>query len=310
MTDKKELHDDEMEIVDEAQQMPVGTEEESNASVDKASNATKRSKMRRGDKDVQDSKQKVQTKGPEKHSESIDFSDQLDNLVEEEATLSDDFKAKTAVIFETALNSKISAEVERLEEEYNNQLEESVQEIHDELVEKVDSYLNYVVENWMKENELAVQQGLRTEIAEDFMNGLKDLFQESYVEVPESKIDLVDGLAEQVEELEAALNETTNEVMSISEELETYKRAIVMVEACEGLADTQAEKLQKLTEELDFENEESFAEKVSVVKESLFRKVSNDKDMLQEESDDGDDQPAEVSSSMEAYLKAMRKTQR
>ena len=132
---------------------------------------------------------------------AYDFSDDLTALVENEATLSDEFKAKTAVIFETAIKSKISEEVIRLEDEYQSRLEEELEATRSDLVEKVDSYLNYVVEQWMEENKVAVETGLRTEIAEGFMNSLKDLFVESYINVPESKVDLVDELAESVQEL-------------------------------------------------------------------------------------------------------------
>ena len=129
----------------------------------------------------------------------VDFKDDLKALVSEEATLSDEFKQKAETIFEAAINSKVNAEIDRLEEKYNEELAEEVAITKADLVEKVDNYLNYVVENWMEENKLAIQNGLRTEIAEDFMNKMKDLFTESYIEVPEGKVDLVDDLADQVE---------------------------------------------------------------------------------------------------------------
>jgi hypothetical protein len=153
-------------------------------------------------------------------SPEVDTMGELNALVESEATLSDEFKEKTAVIFEAAVKSKLSEEIDRLESQYKEELEEELSSTKSEMVEKVDSYLNYVVENWMKENELQVENGLRTEIAEGFMSKLKDLFSESYIEVPESKVDLVDELAEQVEELESKLNETTQKVIDQSGELE------------------------------------------------------------------------------------------
>ena len=129
-----------------------------------------------------------------------DFSADLNALVADEATLSEDFKDKASVIFEAAIKSKLTEEINRLEEKYNEELEAEINSTKEDLVEKVDSYLNYVVENWMEENKVAIQTGLRTEIAENFMNGMKELFTESYIEVPESKVDLVDELAEAVEE--------------------------------------------------------------------------------------------------------------
>ena len=140
---------------------------------------------------------------------AYDYQGELDALVESEATLSEEFKEKTTVIFEAAMKAKLAEEIEELEENYANELAEEIAATKSDLVEKVDSYLNYVVEQWMEDNKLAVQSGLRTEIAETFMNKLKDVFTESYIEVPESKIDLVDELSDQVEELEEALNVRT-----------------------------------------------------------------------------------------------------
>jgi len=303
---KVELHDDETEIVDEAQQMPVGTEEQSVASVAKTSNIS-RAKKRKGDKDVQDKKETVKAGDPEKHSESVDFADKLDNLIEEESTLSDEFKAKTAVIFEAALTSKVKEEVSRLEEEYESRLEEEVNSIRDDIVEKVDGYLNYVVESWMKENEVAIQQGLRTEIAENFMSNLKNLFVESYIEVPESKIDLVDGMAEEIAELEEKLNAATVEGIELAEELVELKKQKAIVDFSEGLADTQVDKLRELVSELDFENEDSFRQKVSVVKESYFKKATQSNESISEESEDDSPAVVEENSAMGRYLETIRK---
>jgi len=237
---------------------------------------------------------------------SYDFSDDLDALVESEATLSDEFKAKTAVIFETAINSKIAEEVSRLEDEYQEKLESEVEATREDLVEKVDNYLNYVVEQWMEENKLAVETGLRTEIAEGFMNSLKDLFVESYIEVPESKVDLVDELAEQVEELEQKLNDQTGSVIEMSEKLEEFQREAILRESSRDLADTQVEKLRSLVSSLDFEDEESFSSKVKTVKESYFKKeVSSDVEEIVEDFEA--DQTAEISSAMSQYLKAIKK---
>ena len=232
--------------------------------------------------------------------------DELDALVESEATLSDEFKAKTAVLFETAIKSKLSEEVERLEDEYQTRLEEELDATRSDLVEKIDSYLNYVVENWMEENRLAVEQGLRTEIAEGFMTRLRDLFEESYIEVPESKVDLVDELADQVEDLEESLNARTAEVLELSESLESFQRATVIREASRDLAETQVEKLASLVEGLDFEDEETFAQKVKTVKESYFTKeVTSTEEVVNE--DWTADQTSEVSDVMSQYLSAIQK---
>ena len=237
---------------------------------------------------------------------SVDTTAELDALVESEATLSDEFKAKTAVLFETAVKSKLSEEIDRLEAEYKEELAEEIASTKSDLVEKVDSYLNYVVETWMEDNKLAIQNGLRTDIAESFMDKLKDLFTESYIEVPESKVDLVDELSESVEELESKLNETTQKVIETSEELEVYKRETVIREASRDLAETQVEKLKSLVEDVDFDSEESFAEKVATIKESYFAKEVTPEE--QEAIVEDADATVETSAAMDRYIQAIRKT--
>ena len=238
---------------------------------------------------------------------NIDFSDDLNALVESEATLSAEFKHKAATIFEAAINSKLSEEIDRIEDQYKTELSEEIEQTKTDLIEKVDNYLNYVVEGWMKENELAIQNGLRTEIAENFMNNLKGLFTESYIEVPESKVDLVDDLSDQVAELEEQLNKQTEQSMDQALELEYLKRESVIREAAKGLAETQVEKLVDLSENVDFEDEESFKNKIETLKENYFKtktqSVSED-----EVEEDNNAQPAETSSSMNVYLDAIRKT--
>jgi hypothetical protein len=243
-------------------------------------------------------------------SPEVDTMGELNALVESEATLSDEFKEKTAVIFEAAVKSKLSEEIDRLESQYKEELEEELSSTKSEMVEKVDSYLNYVVENWVKENELQVENGLRTEIAEGFMSKLKDLFSESYIEVPESKVDLVDELAEQVEELESKLNETTQKVIDQSGELEEMKKEEIIRESSSDLADTQVEKLKSLVNDLDFEDAEKYAEKVKVVKEAHFsNEPSGSDDMISEESEGESDELIESNSSMDKYVSTLRKTQ-
>ncbi|MBN75570.1 MAG: hypothetical protein CL507_00060 [Actinobacteria bacterium] len=234
-----------------------------------------------------------------------DFKDDLKALVNEEATLSDEFKQKAEIIFETAINSKVNAEIDRLEEKYNEELAEEIESTKADLVEKVDSYLNYVVEGWMEDNKLAIQNGLRTEIAEDFMNKLKGLFTESYIEVPEGKTDMVEELADTVDDLEQKLNKATDDAISMAEELEEFRRDAVIREASKGLADTQVEKLTKLVDNIDYEDQETFAQKVATVKESYFKSNQvTGTDEIEE-----DDSPAmEVSGSMDQYLKAIKKT--
>jgi rRNA-processing protein FCF1 len=235
------------------------------------------------------------------------FTDELNQLVESEVTLSEEFKNSAAVLFEMAIKSKVSAEIDRLETEYENGLNEAIESISGDIVEKVDSYLNYVVETWMEENEVAIEQGLRTEIAENFMENLRAVFEESYIEIPESKVDLVDELAQQVEELEEQLDKTLSDAIEMSEQLEIYKRLEIVREASGDLAETQADKLFTLTQDLDFEDEESFAEKVQTVKESVFKKTSVVGSDITEESEESDE-PVSVSPIMEKYVSALDRT--
>lgn len=243
---------------------------------------------------------------------SYDFTTDLSTLVESEATLSEGFRAKAAVIMETAIKSKLKEEISRLEEAYETQLAEAVTEHYSELVEKIDGYLDYVVENWMSENKLAVQNGLRTEIAENFMTQLKDLFIESYIEVPEDKVDMFDDLAEQVESLNEELNRTTHEVLRLREENEEFKREGIVMEIGEGLADTQFDKFVKLSESVDFNDEDDFREKLSSIKEAYFDKKPQTptKRMIDESVEQDVDAVEITDETMKAYVSAIRKKSR
>lgn len=320
-----ELHDsvENDEIVSEAQEpkgsgdtklTPAQGKDSEKASVDsakKAGAATKKAPARKGDKSNSEPMHKVADGATKVEEVELNFEEDLNALVESEATLSDEFKGKAAVIFEAAVKSKLAQEIDRLEEQYQSQLDEQVQATKDELVEKVDSYLNYVVENWMKENQLAIQNGLRAEIAEDFMNKLKDLFTESYIEVPEAKVDLVDELAETVEELESKLNEATEQAIETSKLLEGYQREAVIREAAKDLADTEVEKLKGLVEDVDFEDEATFANKVKTIKESYFNKKTVEAQDLEEDVEDNGEGITEVVSDvMSAYVNAIRKVKK
>ena len=298
------------ERIEEAQTHdPKNAEEQSFAANDKAEDAGPKAKARKGDKKNSEKPQKVAApKGMKVEDVQVDgdFSEDLNALVESEATLSEEFKAKTALIFEAAVKSKLSEEIDRLETEYAEQLAEEVTQTKTDLVEKVDSYLNYVVETWMEDNKLAIQSGLRSEIAEGFMDKLKDLFTESYVEVPESKVDLVDELATANEELEEQFNDATAKAMKLAEELEGYKREAIIREASRDLAETQVEKLKSLAESIDFGTSDEFAAKVATLKESYFAKKATTESVVEDLTEA--DEAEEVSPMMEKYLHALRKT--
>ena len=201
----------------------------------------------------------------------VDFQEDLNALVSEQEDLSEEFKDRAAVIFEAAVKSKISEEIDRLEEQYKAELSEEVDQIKEGLVEKVDGYLTYVVEQWMTENKVAVEVGLRAEIAESFINGLKGLFEQHYVEVPEGKYDLVDDLASKVNELEEQLTKSVEDNIALSEKVQNLRRDQILSEATQGMVEIDAAKLKSLVEDVDFESEETFTKKVSIVKESYFK---------------------------------------
>lgn len=310
MTDQVDLNVELDEEIDEALDL-ANAEDQSVASVKKGEAAGKKAKARKGDKKVKDepADQGVPAKAPQQESLDIsDFSEDLDALVNDEATLSEDFKAKTAVIFEAAVKSKLAEEVDRLEEAYAAELTEATALLSEEMVGKVDSYLNYVVENWMEENKLAVQSGLRAEIAEGFMGKLKDLFVESYVDVPESKVDLVDELATAYEELEESANEAIAKSIELGEEVQGLQRAAIIRESSKDLAETQVEKLEALTADIDFVSEEAFTAKVATLKESYFSaKASTPTPMIEEDADEAAG-IVETTDTMAQYLKAIRKS--
>ena len=259
------------------------------------------------DKAIKSAPQKKNELKAKAKVESVDFEEDLDAVIAEEATLSDGFRGKAGAIFEAVLTSKLANEVERLETEYAQNLEEEVSDVKNELVEKVDSYLNYVVSNWMETNEVAVTEGLRTEIAEDFMTSLQSVFKEHYIDVPEGKVDLVDELAGQVAELEETLNKTTDDNIKLHESVQTLERAEVVREQSSGLADTEAEKLGTLVEDIEFDDKETFEMKVKVVKESYFTKAISESTDEVSNVAGTDEAPVDVSDTMSRYTQAISK---
>jgi hypothetical protein len=280
-----------------------GEEEDSVKSAEDAANATKPVGQPKGKGADEKHGEKVKAK-----VEAIDYDEDLDALISEEATLSDGFKQKAGTIFEAVLTSKLTQEVDRLESEYASNLEEEVADIQKDLVEKVNSYLDYVVENWMKENELAVENGLRTEIAEEFMTSLQSVFKEHYIEVPEGKVDLVDELNEQVNELEETLNKTTEDNIKLHSSVQEFERKEVVREQSEGLAETEAEKLASLVEDIEFDNRETFENKVKTVKESYFKgEVTESVDEVDSLLGEDNADESVVSESMSRYTQAITK---
>jgi hypothetical protein len=205
---------------------------------------------------------------------TVDVKEDVDALLSgSDAELSEEFKEKAKTVFEAAVKAKVSEQLVAIKESAEAEFEAKLEEVRGELAEKVDGYLNYVVEEWVKENALAVERGLKTEIAEEFMAGLKNLFVENYIDVPEEKADLLDDLASAKDELETKLNEEFEKSVEMKKELDAFKAEKALSEACAGLTTTQAEKMQGLAEGVEFETIDQYREKLETIKESYFPKV-------------------------------------
>ena len=205
----------------------------------------------------------------------INVQDDVQALVQGEEGLSEEFKQKATTIFEAAVHAKVVDEVNARMEEQAKEQEAGSQEFQKELTEKVDGYLTYVVEEWMKENELAIERGIRSELVEDFMSGIKTLFTEHYIDLPEEKVDMVDDLFTKVEDLETSLDEEINRGVELQKELAQFKKDDALKQSTKDLADTDSEKIAKLAEGIEFENTEQYIEKLSVLKESYFPKADS-----------------------------------
>ena len=240
----------------------------------------------------------------EKRLASISVKEDVDALVEGE-DLSEEFKAKASTIFEAAVKSKIRPEVERIELEKTQEIAEEHEAFKTELAEKVDGYLDYVVQEWMKENELAIERGLKGEIAEDFITGLKALFEEHYIDVPDEKYDILESQAQKIEELEGKLNETMGKLTEKKQSEDSLVREAVIKEVSSDLAETQTEKFASLVEDVEFTDKESFEEKLNTLKENYFPKSTPSQ--LTEESG-VETQEIDISDAMAAYTSAIKRS--
>ena len=292
-----------------------GSEEIKEASKDEEDKeemmSMKAMKMKKAEMEPKDKEEmmmkKASYKKEETEDETIDVSADVDALVKDE-DLSEEFKSKAATIFEAAVNSKVKEAKKKMMAGYEEKLKEESEKAKGELVEKVDSYLAYVVEEWMKENELALERGIKGEIAEDFISGLKKLFEEHYISVPDEKYDVLEDQASKIESLEKKLNEEIEKNVELNKENSESKRASIVAEMGEDLAETSKEKFNKLAEEVEYKNEEDFKAKVTTIKESYFgakKEASSDiDDVAVGESTENVD----LSKSMAAYTAAITKT--
>jgi len=237
----------------------------------------------------------------------IDVKEHVDALVAGEKDLTDEFKTKAATIFEAAIKSKVKEIEEEMETDYTNKFEQESAKAKAELTEKVDSYLSYVVEEWMKENEIALERGIKGEIAEDFINGLKKLFEDHYIDVPDEKYNVLEDQADKIEKLEKDLNEQIQKNVDLNKEVGSKTKDEIKSKVSEDLADTSKEKFAKLAEEIEYSNADDYKKKLETVKESYFGKKTETKESLDDVAA-GESSNEDLSKAMAAYSAAISKT--
>ena len=249
----------------------------------------------------------VEEDGEEAIAETkYDFTEDVDALVAGEE-LSEEFRLKAATIFEAAVTAKVNAEVEALTEAFEATLTEEVEKIQTELAEKVDDYLTYAAESWMKENALQIEHGIKTEMAESFFNGLKGLFLEHNFTVPEEKFNLLDGMVEEIDDMEAKLNEQIDANVALNKRIGEFVKMEIVNECAAGLAETQKEKLASLAEGVEFETEEDFRNKVNTIKESYFTRKAELAESVSEPTEEVSEPLVEdtTSTTMSKYVDAL-----
>ena len=277
-------------------------------------NATPGTLSQGDDVEIEDSQEVVSEDQSEEATEeaivdeSINIEDDVNALLGGEE-LSEEFKERAKTIFEAALNSKIKEIQDTLEIQYEQKLNEEKEELKVSLQERVDSYLEYVAEEWMTENQLAIEHGLKTEMTESFLSGMKGLFEEHYVTIPEDKYDVLESMVEKLDDMETKLNEQIDKNIGLNKRLGESVATGILESVSDGLAATQKEKLASLAESVEFESEEKYREKLEVLKESYFARTTNESakeiSKAQTLSEGVDSTPAPVSTGMDAYLNAL-----
>ena len=258
-----------------------------------------------GDKSIKAKPSKASGKVAEEVEETeeitVDVSQDVNALLQGEE-LSEEFQKKAATIFEAAVKAKVVEQVEKFESDYEEKLAKEVESVKESMEARVDAHLDYVAEQWVKENHLAIDSGLRNEITEEFITGLKNLFSENYIDIPDDKYDVLEGMTEQIDEMEGKLNEQIEKNVELNKALGQYIKNGIVSEVSEGLAQTQKEKFNSLVESVEFESEESYREKVGTLKESYFPKkpVTQSEDLAEEQKED---QP--LNGPMSAYAAAI-----
>ena len=242
---------------------------------------------------------------------SVDLSTDIDSLFADDSTISEEFKGKVKTIFEARVYDRVAQIEEETEAKYASMLEEAVEAVKSDLTDKVNDYIGYVVEQWMEENQIAIEKGIRSEITEDFINGLRNLFAEHYIDVPSEKVDLVDELANKLEEVEAKLDEEVERNVEYRKALiEAYKTEVTR-EACEGLTATQVEKIKALAESVEFSTEEEFKQKLDTIRENYFPSGVKKADGAQLNEQVEEDKPTVITDTfMNSIVQSITKTNR
>ena len=257
-------------------------------------------------KEVADKEKEMKKETAKDKVKDMDMKEDVDALTSGE-DLSEEFKSKAATIFEGAVKAKLVEEIEKLESEYETKVDEKVSEVKEEIVDKVDAYLNYVVEEWMKENELAIEKGLRNEITEDFIGGLKSLFESHYINVPQEKYDVIESQAAEIEKLKEEVNQTIEKNVELNQKVSENNRQEIINDVSSDLAATEAEKLGKLAESIEYKDAESFRKGVETLKNSYYpTKEASDTESNEVAANAGSD----LSESMAAYTAAISKSKK
>lgn len=258
--------------------------------------------------DKKDEKESYSMKKASYKMNKEETQEHVNALIAGQDDLSEEFKEKAATVFESAVNSKVKEIAESMEADVKETYEQDVAKHKEELTEKVDSYLAYVVEEWMKENEIALERGIKGEIAEDFITGLKKLFAEHYIDVPDERYNVLEDQAAKIESLEKKLNEQIEKNVELNKDNAVKTRNEIMSEASNGLADTAKEKFAKLAEEIEWSDADSFKSKCETIKESYFGAKEEVKDSLHDVAADGELSNEDLSKAMAAYTAAISKT--
>ena len=313
---KEEADEAEGEKISEGE-MPDGLKKYLDKKKEKSETSDKEKEMKKEEGYMKASKDKEKMMKSEKSEDDqkakdVDVKEHIDALTSGESDLSEEFKQKAATIFEAAITSKVKEIAEEMEADYNKKFDEEVSKAKTDLVEKVDAYMNYVVNEWMKENELAIERGIKGEIAEDFINGLKKLFEDHYIDVPDEKYDVLEDQASKIEELEKKLNEQIAKNVEMNKENSSLKRTDIIAEVASDLADTSKEKFAKLTEEVEYSNADDFKKKCETIKESYFgnkKEANSDSEVDNAVADNSNVVNTEdLSNAMAAYTTAISKT--